>query len=308
MCALPSCSSPNDKRVEKPKDKEVNAVVAPTEYTTSSSDSILTEQDFNVENDVVTNSVAIAPPPNPSKVSVVIHGEMQDYGGNEEFGREAAKILERVINSDEFHRLVATNTYLNDKGLTSEQIYALIQKAHEADGPGGSDGVLDLRLRTITLAKDGPDWIAACFKTTVGKDGGDTGIAATCSNWIDARKREGNYSYLAGHYLHEYMHILGFDHFKLSEADKYKSVPYKIGYFVRDLGTNYEKPLKGLVKPDQTFATMIDGTPQVLSVYKSSMHVEKQELLDLSKYIGKMIRIKFENYSSSDGYGAKVIK
>ncbi|SFQ49300.1 hypothetical protein SAMN04515668_2544 [Hymenobacter arizonensis] len=44
--------------------------------------------------------------------------------------------------------------------------------------------VVDLRLRTITLAEDGAFWMKACepgsLQGTIGLDGAGTGVAAVC--------------------------------------------------------------------------------------------------------------------------------
>ena len=107
-------------------------------------------------------------------------------------------------------------------------------RAHEADGPGGADKEIDLRLRTITAQQDGAYWMSACNRSTVGIDGSGSGVAAVCSNWLTEAAKGSHYSWMAAHLIHEYMHILNFTH----PRHKPESVPYKIHQIVEKLAEN----------------------------------------------------------------------
>jgi hypothetical protein len=176
--------------------------------------------------------------PNSKKtgsVQVVIQ-TITGYGADEPFARATAKRLEQVLNSTAFKKAIASNSYTYSDGLTPTQLYERIMTAHEQDGPGGKDGVVDLRLRVINLKEDGAGWMAACEpgsrERTVGIDGAGTGIAAICPQWLKARAAEKDTASLAAHFIHEYMHVLGFEH---RWPGKYKSVPYKVQTIVESL-------------------------------------------------------------------------
>jgi hypothetical protein len=166
----------------------------------------------------------------------VVIQSIEGYGQDEGFAREAAALLEEVINSPEFRAAVIANRYDSDNGLSPEEIYEKIMKAHEEDGPGGNDYVIDLRLRIINSQQDGPKWMKRCDPNssagTIGIDGGGTGIAAVCPQWLRSTAQANKKEWLAAHFMHEYMHILNFSH----PGKKSRTVPYKIHYIVEELG------------------------------------------------------------------------
>lgn len=169
--------------------------------------------------------------PSGTNVKVVIH-RLDGYGQDEAFAKQTARLLERIINSTEFRQKVTTTNFpFHNNGHSGAEIYGLIMKAHEIDGPGGTDSVVDLRLRTITREQDGGKWIRACNRSTIGIDGGGTGVAAVCPNWLRSTAAGQHYSWLAAHFIHEYMHILDFRH----PDHKSQSVPYIIQHIVESI-------------------------------------------------------------------------
>jgi len=170
------------------------------------------------------------------KTRVVIHS-LQGYGQDSAFAYAAGVLLEKIINSNEFKQEVINNTYTEKQGYSSTDIYNLIMLAHEKEGPGGQDHVIDLQLRTINLQQDGKKWMRDCkpgsAAGTIGIDGGGSGIAAVCPEWLRSTATAGKYNWLAAHFIHEYMHILGFTHLHRKST----SVPYKIQNIVEDFDT-----------------------------------------------------------------------
>ncbi len=152
---------------------------------------------------------------------------MEGYGQDSSFARSAASLLEKIVNSDYFKEAVINNKYSRSQGLNSTEIYNRIMLAHEVEGPGGQDHVIDLRLRTINL-KDGKGWMDNCEPGsnagTIGIDGAGTGVAAVCPQWLRSTAISKDTLSLAAHFIHEYMHTLDFDHIHRAS----KSVPYKI--------------------------------------------------------------------------------
>ena len=192
-------------------------------------DSLLYDLSFGEEKVDVAVPKSVSAP--TTSVEVMLH-QLQGYGAQEAFARETADSLEAVLNSAKFKSVVLDTKFeYHNLGLTSQQIYEKIMLAREEDGPGGKDRVLDLRLRTITLQEDGRYWINACNRSTIGIDGSGSGISAVCPNWLTSTAESKHYSWLAAHFIHEYMHLLNFRH----PDNKSESVPYKIHAIVENL-------------------------------------------------------------------------
>lgn len=165
--------------------------------------------------------------------------QMDGYGQDSSFAKKAATLLENVINSDAFETTVLNNTYTENNNLSPEEIYNKIMQGHETLR-GGRDSVIGLRLRVINLLQDGAVWLNRCepgsSSGTIGIDGGGTGVAAVCPQWLRSTAQENKPSWLAAHFIHEYMHILGFKHYRRKST----SVPYKIQFIVEQLGAQYD--------------------------------------------------------------------
>lgn len=172
-----------------------------------------------------------------AQITVVIH-EKTGYEGKEDFADRSAKILAEVINSEKFKADILNGTFTEKNELTNQQVYDLIMRAHELHGPGRTDKVIDLRVRTMSAQVDGKKWMRWCRPgsavRTIGKDGGGTGIVATCPQHLTIWANRNDVARLAGHYAHEYMHILGFSHLKIKST----SLVYKVGNIVEQLIRN----------------------------------------------------------------------
>jgi hypothetical protein len=170
-----------------------------------------------------------------NKVTVIIHS-FKNYDGYENFANMAAKKLEIVLNSEKFKQAILTGSFTKIDTLTNQQIYDAIMKAHEVQGDGGQDGVVDLRVRTITLEQDGKKWIRNCkigsWAGTIGIDGQGDGITAICSERLKLWADSSDYAQLAAHYAHEYMHIIGFSHFGRKKG---LTLVYQVGDIVERL-------------------------------------------------------------------------
>lgn len=171
-----------------------------------------------------------------AQVKVRLHS-IVGYNGHEEFARRAAAAFETVVNSPEFRDRVLAGTYLKTNGLTNEQLYDRIMAAHEVQGPGGADSVIDLRARTLRVDADESDWKDNCNRSTIGVDGSGTGVTAICPNKLKRWVEKDKVGELAGHYAHEYMHILGFDHINRRRGQRWRerTFVYKIGNLVAEL-------------------------------------------------------------------------
>jgi hypothetical protein len=128
-------------------------------------------------------------------------------------------------------------------GLTNQQLYDKIITAHEENGLGGRDGVVDLRARTLLIDSDESEWKKPCEGITIGVDGAGTGMTAICPQRLVEWSKEDDTAALAAHYAHEYMHILGFSHkkrFFSTSGWKRKTFVYQIGDIVENLANKTE--------------------------------------------------------------------
>lgn len=169
------------------------------------------------------------------KVTVKLHSKV-GYEGFENFANSSIQKLELVINSEKFKQKVLSRKFKKTNGMSNQEIYDHIIKAHEKQGPGGSDNVIDLSIRTITLEKDGKKWMKNCeldsWAQTIGIDGQGDGVTAICPQRLKLWSDKNDIASLAAHYAHEYMHILGFSH---RGANKRKSLVYQIGDIVEEV-------------------------------------------------------------------------
>ena len=178
-------------------------------------------------------------------ISIKLHS-MEGYGTHTEFARKAITALETVLNSTEFKDGIKSMQAERTKGFSPEKLYEVIMKAHEENIPKegiATDGVVDLWVRTLDVNGKDAKWKKYCEKPsifgnqTIGIDGAGDGVMAICPSALDYWASTNDIAALAGHYAHEYMHILGFDHYRFmsSQSWREKTFVYKVGFLVRDL-------------------------------------------------------------------------
>lgn len=169
-------------------------------------------------------------------VRVVLHS-IEGYGEHEAFARKAIELLEKAVNSEAFHERLLAGSYLKTKDLNNEALFDSIMKAHEGQGPGGEDGVIDLRIRTLQIDGNESNWYKRCHGNTIGIDGNNDGIAAICPNKLETWAAAGAFGDLAGHFFHEYLHLIGFDHinWRRGQTWREKTFVYQGGFLVKDL-------------------------------------------------------------------------
>jgi hypothetical protein len=80
----------------------------------------------------------------------------------------------------------------------------------------------------------------------------DGGFIRTNSRWFS----NATLARLAGHWTHEYMHVLGFTHAFASTPDRPSSVPYAAGLFTCQIARNYVPEAYEPKGVDQCIATM----------------------------------------------------
>lgn len=148
----------------------------------------------------------------------------------EEKVNKAIEIIKKVIASDEFRTKVINFTYngkrqfLDNKGLTNDQIYLKLIQGAESLVPE-EDNEMDLELELYYSSKN-----------TVGYT-----YPNSMRVWMNTKYfTPYTPTQVAGNVFHEWTHKLGFDHASSYSVARDSSVPYAIGYLIRDLGKKYE--------------------------------------------------------------------
>lgn len=141
----------------------------------------------------------------------------------------AVELMNQVINSEKFkakvlefnfqdtrYRASADEEYRNID--SNEDIYNILRKGEEQGSSDGVDFTWKLRIK---LGRG---------LSQVGRRDGNLIIT---QNWFI--KRDNNDSEVAAHWVHEYLHVLGFGHDYDDTERRPYSVPYGIGGIVSDL-------------------------------------------------------------------------
>jgi hypothetical protein len=150
----------------------------------------------------------------------------------EEKIRKASELIRKVISSETFKRRVLNYRYngkkafIDNDGLTNAQIYKKILAGRELMTNLGKNHTMDLE---IELYSD-PDSIT---------------IGYTYPNivriFMNAKYFNRFLPYeVADNMMHEWLHKLGFDHSVENTPERPHSVPYAIGYIMRDLARKLE--------------------------------------------------------------------
>ena len=145
---------------------------------------------------------------------------------------QAIKLIKKVVALPEFKKRIINHTYggqktfVDNKGLTNEQIYDLILAGAEVLIPD-KNSKMDLELELYQENN-----------TTIGYT-----YPYTTKIWINA-KYFNKYTpvQVADNLFHEWLHKLGFDHSLTYHQARNYSVPYAIGYLVEELAAKLSEP------------------------------------------------------------------
>lgn len=145
----------------------------------------------------------------------------------EEKIHQAFDLIKRVVASDEFKRKVLGKTYKGKKqfvdngGLSNAQIYKKLLEGAEMLNPGGNN-TMDLHLESYRESANVIGYTMPSIKTIYMN-----------TRYLDKASFKTNQ--VAMNLMHEWLHKLGFKHAQKNNASRPHSVPYGIGYIVRDL-------------------------------------------------------------------------
>lgn len=136
------------------------------------------------------------------------------------------ELLQHVFASEEFrerilnHKFEGRKTFSMNKGLTNREIYEMILSGIEKLHPE-ENNAMDVE---IELYSD--------FESTV------LGYTYPRSKriWMNTKYfNKHTAAEVAGHLTHEWLHKLGFDHERERNEDRKYTVPYAVGYIVKEL-------------------------------------------------------------------------
>ncbi|MBF0298718.1 MAG: hypothetical protein HQK51_08360 [Oligoflexia bacterium] len=143
---------------------------------------------------------------------------------------KAAEIIQQVLNSKEFKEQLINFTYNNEKqfanneDLTNEEIYEKIISGEEVL-ISGLNYQMDLVVSSYYKK----------FTSTVGYTYPNINKIYVNAKFYDHY----NPAQIAGNFVHEWCHKLGFIHDYNRTARRAYSVPYAVGYIVEKLGEKY---------------------------------------------------------------------
>lgn len=145
---------------------------------------------------------------------------------------KAIELIKKVVLSSDFkervlsHMYQGKKAYVDNKGLTNEEIYQLIIDGSETLQPE-KNGRMDVELELYNNSS-----------TTIGYTYPDTTRVWVNTKYFDRYTPV----QVADNIFHEWLHKLGFDHaLKYSKSRNY-SVPYAIGYLVEELAMKHYRP------------------------------------------------------------------
>ena len=142
----------------------------------------------------------------------------------------ASDLIKQVVASEEFkhrilnHKFGGRKAFNDNDGLSNAQIYKKIIEGSEMLSPG-IDNQMDLSLEVYRAANN-----------TVGYT-----YPSELRVWMNEKFLNANKPYkVTTNMVHEWLHKLGFKHDAAATANRKYSVPYAVGYLVRDLAKKFD--------------------------------------------------------------------
>ena len=142
---------------------------------------------------------------------------------------EAIELIKKVVATSEFKERILNHTYqgkktfVDNNGLSNEEIYQLITDGAETINPEKNRRI-DVELE---LYEQGDRTIGYTYPHTP-------------RIWINTRFfKKYTPVEVADNLFHEWMHKLGFDHAQKYSKSRNYSVPYAVGYLVEELAAKY---------------------------------------------------------------------
>jgi hypothetical protein len=139
----------------------------------------------------------------------------------------AIDLIKRVVATDEFKRRVLNKkyngkkTYVDNNGLTNAQVYKKILEASENLNPGANN-TMDITLESYHTTAN-----------VIGYTMPNINTVYLNKRYLDKASFKANQ--VAMNVTHEWLHKIGFKHAYENTANRSHSVPYAVGYIMRDI-------------------------------------------------------------------------
>lgn len=205
------------------------------------SPSVVTDPATPVDDgDQVTDTPAPEPTPSPAPTPIsslpalaLSFSTNVDYynltATQEDKYDDAVALVKKVVGTEAFrtrvlnHYYDGSKSYANNNGLTNSQIYQSVLDAAEKLTPAKNNR-LDVGVKMYYENNSVVGW---------------TNTSITYIN-VNTKFFNGyDVNEVAGNLFHEWLHKLGYGHDSTATTRRPYSVPYAIGYMIRDLGRNF---------------------------------------------------------------------
>lgn len=130
----------------------------------------------------------------------------------------ATHLLDSILSTNEFRKRVLDAKLIATKGKSNKEIYDYLMSGN-TEYESANDKIINLYLEEYANYAGGNE-----IGHTIGKK------TSTHRCFI----LQNDVACLAGHLIHEYLHVMGFTHRRL-ERPKKKTVPYVIGNIIKDM-------------------------------------------------------------------------
>lgn len=153
----------------------------------------------------------------------------------------AADLLQRVVNLDEFRSRVASLQFsyisrIDHDDAPGDVIKTILEgREYKTD----ADGTIDLRV-ALSVFYRWPPFLHILNTTTMGMTPAGGPVIQTGYWFINQCIARGDVAALAGHFLHEWMHVAGYTH--RTTAGDPQDVAYAVGTVAYEIGKKLAPP------------------------------------------------------------------
>jgi hypothetical protein len=193
----------------------------------------ITENNSSEDNTTVTSSPSAPAPTSTVPAQALSFGfnvEMFNFtGAQEDKYNQAIAIVKKVVATDAFRTKILNHTYngkkifVDNRGRTNKQIYQSILDAAETLQPA-KNNIMDVGVKMYYENNSVVGWT----------NGSITYINVNRKYFDQYDPNE-----VAGNLFHEWMHKLGYGHSSSATPSRPYSVPYAVGYLIRDIGKKF---------------------------------------------------------------------
>lgn len=184
----------------------------------------------SVAQEITSSDVSPETPAPPAAQGFLVNARFTSFTSTRKAKvKKAIAAIKAVIGTDEFKERVlnfrynGSKKFNNNNGLTNAQIYKKILQGSEKLTPG-IDGEMDLFLETYYTSANVIGYTKPSIKTIFMN-----------TRYLDQFAT----NKIAMNLTHEWLHKLGFGHASEATSSRPYSVPYGVGYIMRDLVAKY---------------------------------------------------------------------